>query len=187
MASLEVSLKDIPFEGLDYVSEVTHADLDLGEGDPKFKGSGQITARIQATENEAWVDGEFLGILVQDCVRCLNTFERNFNIPVTAYYRGQSVIAAKEKSKSQKEEDIDSEETDSYPILNDSLNLADMLREQLILSLPIRPLCKEHCLGLCPVCGQNLNQQQCGCEIQAELSPFAILKDKLKPSKKSEG
>lgn len=188
MASLEISLKEIPSDGLDYVREVTRTDLDLVQGDPEFKGPLEFTASIHAGENEAWVDGDFRGTLVQECVRCLESFDSVLDIPVTAYYQGQEVITAKQKSKSSKtEEDSNSEEIDSFPLLNDGLNLADMLREQLILSIPIQPLCTEHCQGLCPVCGQNLNQRQCGCEVQTGTSPFAILKDKLKPSPKYEG
>jgi len=183
MASLDISLNEIPSDGLDYVSEVTRTDLELGKGDPEFKEAFEFKAVINAAENEAWVNGDFRGTLVQECVRCLESFESTLGIPVTAYYLDRDVIAAKEKSKSLKEEDPEGEETDSFPIVNDRLNLADMLREQLILSLPIQPLCMEQCQGLCPACGQNLNQRQCGCEIQTETSPFAILKDKLNPSK----
>ncbi len=185
MASLEISLYEIPADGLDYVSEVTRLDLELGKGDPEFKEAFEFKAKIHAVENEAWVDGNFHGVLIQECVRCLEEFESILDIPVTAYYVGQDVIATKEKSKNSKEEDeADGEEVDCFPILNDRMNLADMLREQLILSLPIQPLCSEQCQGLCLACGQNLNQRQCGCEIQTGKSPFAVLRDQLNPSKK---
>ncbi len=184
MASLEVSLHEIPADGLDYAREVTRLDLELGEEDPEFKEPFQLKARIHAVENEAWVDGDFHGVLVQECVRCLEAFENTLNIPVTAYYLSQDVIATKERSKNSKDDDDDGEEIDSFPILNDTVNLAGMLREQLIFSLPIQPLCSEQCQGLCLACGQNLNQRQCGCEIQTGESPFAILRDKLKPLKK---
>lgn len=188
MASLEISLYEIPADGLDYVSEVTHLDLELGKGDPEFKEAFEFKAKIHAVENEAWVDGDFHGTLIQECVRCLEGFESILDIPVAAYYVGQEVIAAKEQSKNSKEDDEDDgEEVDCFPILNDRMNLADMLREQLILSLPIQPLCSEQCQGLCLVCGQNLNHRQCGCEIQTGKTPFAALRDKLNPSEKLEG
>ncbi len=187
MASLLISLNEIPSEGLDYASEVTRLDLELGKGDPEFKGDFEFKARIHATEDEAWVEGNFRGVLVQECVRCLEGFESALDIPVLASYRNQDVTSGKEKSKGFKKEDTHTtEEADWYLIQNDCLNLADVLREQLILSIPIQPLCQEQCLGLCPVCGQNLNQRTCGCEIQMGESPFAILRDKLKHSKHSD-
>ena len=183
MASLEVSLNEIPSDGLDYVVEVSRLDLGLGKGDPEFKSPFEFKAKIHAVENEAWVDGNFRGVLVQECVRCLESFDSPLDIPVTAYYLGQEVTAGKGKSKIPREDDEEGEAPDSFPIVNDRINLADMLREQLILSLPIQPLCSEQCQGLCPVCGQNLNQRHCGCEIKTVESPFAILRERLNPSK----
>ena len=46
----------------------------------------------------------------------------------------------------------------------DSLLLEDVLREQVLLSLPVRTLCKPDCKGLCPRCGQNRNHQTCTCD-----------------------
>jgi uncharacterized protein len=43
------------------------------------------------------------------------------------------------------------------------LDLAHMLREQFYLAMPMRPLCREDCRGLCPQCGTNLNVDSCGC------------------------
>jgi len=42
--------------------------------------------------------------------------------------------------------------------------LEDVLREQVLLSLPVRTLCKPDCKGLCPRCGQNRNSQPCSCD-----------------------
>jgi uncharacterized protein len=188
MASLDISLNDIPADGLDYASQVTRMDLDLREGDPEFQGELEFTAIIHAAEHEAWVNGDLRGVLLLECVRCLGIFKDVADIPVAAYYRGQDGFATKEKPKGQKAKDIEQlgEEIDSYPILNDRFNVAEMLRELLILSIPIQPLCQEHCQGLCQVCGQNLNHRQCGCDSLMPESPFAVLRDKLKSPPKSQ-
>ena len=47
---------------------------------------------------------------------------------------------------------------------NDELEIDELARENLIASLPYRPLCCEDCRGICPVCGQNLNEKVCKCE-----------------------
>jgi uncharacterized protein len=188
MASLDISLNDIPSDGLDYASQVTRMDLDLREGDPEFQGELEFTATIHAAEHEAWVAGDLRGVLLQECVRCLGVFKNVANIPVAAYYQSHDASATKEKPKGRKGKEIEQqgEETDSYPILNDRFNVAEMLRELLILSIPIQPLCQEHCQGLCQVCGQNLNQRQCGCDSLMPESPFAVLRDKLKSPQKSQ-
>jgi len=159
MASLDISLKDIPAEGLDLDCRITRLDLDLGEGDPGFKADFEFAARIHATEGEAWVVGELRGTLIHDCVRCLRSFHECADIPITACYRIQeksSIHKAGRRGKHQEVETED-EEIESYPIIDDQFNLAEMLREQLILSVPIQPLCGEQCQGLCQVCGQYLN------------------------------
>ena len=189
MASLDISLNDIPSEGFDYASQVTRMDLDLREGGPEFQGELEFTATIHAAEHEAWVDGSLRGVLLQECVRCLGAFEKVADIPVAAYYRRQDASATKEKPKGRKAKDDSEhfgEEIDSYPILNDRFNVAEMLRELLILSIPIQPLCQKHCQGLCQVCGQNLNHRQCGCDSLMPESPFAVLRDTLKSQPKSQ-
>jgi len=164
-------------------------DLDLRGGDPEFQGELDFTATIHASEHEAWVAGNLRGVLLQECVRCLGVFKNALDIPVDAYYRSQDVSTEKEKPRGRKEKESEqnSEEIDSYLILNDRFNLAEMLRELLILSIPIQSLCQEQCQGMCQVCGQNLNQRQCGCDPLMPESPFAILRDKLQVPKKPQG
>jgi uncharacterized protein len=62
------------------------------------------------------------------------------------------------------ERSISAVETEIGYYQKDSLLLEDVLREQVLLSLPVRTLCKEDCKGLCPRCGGNRNSQACSCE-----------------------
>jgi DUF177 domain-containing protein len=187
MASLEIHLNDIPPEGLDYVREISRIDLDLEEGDANFQGNLEFSGHIHAAENEAWVDGDLSGVLILECVRCLGLFDWKFRIPIGAYYRSQDAVQTKDKRSRSKKEDSENEgeEADHFPILDHSLNLADMLREQVILSIPFQPLCKDSCQGICQVCGQNRNQQPCECEVVGPESPFAVLRHKLDFSKRT--
>jgi len=59
---------------------------------------------------------------------------------------------------------ISSQETEIGYYQKDSLLLEDVLREQVLLSLPVRTLCKPDCKGLCPRCGKNRNLEACTCE-----------------------
>jgi uncharacterized protein len=61
------------------------------------------------------------------------------------------------------ERSITAPETEIGYYLGDSLLLEDVLREQVLLSLPVRTLCKPDCKGLCPRCGANRNNQACTC------------------------
>ena len=56
------------------------------------------------------------------------------------------------------------------------LDLNDILREVVLLAMPMQVICKEACLGICPVCGQNRNQRDCGCHMQATDERWSQLK-----------
>ncbi|WP_369128232.1 YceD family protein [Paenibacillus larvae] len=61
-------------------------------------------------------------------------------------------------------EQQDQEKYDIHPAGEDYIDLSPYILENVMVSLPYAPLCKEACKGLCPNCGTNLNHQQCGCE-----------------------
>jgi uncharacterized protein len=59
---------------------------------------------------------------------------------------------------------------------DDAIDLADLLREQFYLALPMKPLCRQDCRGLCPQCGTNLNTDTCQCQVRWEDPRLAGLK-----------
>ena len=59
---------------------------------------------------------------------------------------------------------------------DDAIDLADLLREQFYLALPMKPLCRQDCKGLCPQCGTNLNTDTCQCQVRWEDPRLAGLK-----------
>ncbi|MBI4057299.1 MAG: DUF177 domain-containing protein [Elusimicrobia bacterium] len=54
---------------------------------------------------------------------------------------------------------------ETYPLTQAQIDVGDEVRQSLILSVPSKPLCRESCLGLCPRCGQNLNDKLCQCKL----------------------
>jgi len=71
-------------------------------------------------------------------------------------------------------------QSEAFPI-DDShiLDLSEPIRQHVLMDTPLRPLCREDCRGLCPACGQNLNDGRCECEPELEGSPFAALRQLL--------
>ena len=98
-----------------------------------------------------------------ECVRCLDPFSQLLKWTVTDLY-------AFDKSNI----------TESGLLVPEDgqIDLEPLLREYALLEVPISPVCKPDCKGLCPVCGENLNKTDCGHRPQAN-SPFAALKDLL--------
>jgi uncharacterized protein len=65
----------------------------------------------------------------------------------------------------EEKEELAEEDLGKFFYYHQQLDLREVILEQLNLSLPLRPLCSEDCEGLCPVCGQLVQNGQCGCQV----------------------
>jgi uncharacterized protein len=74
------------------------------------------------------------------------------------------------------------EDVDISYYRDDRIDLNELLREQFYLALPMKPLCRDDCKGLCPQCGTNLNTGACSCATQWEDPRLAPLKGLLRES-----
>jgi DUF177 domain-containing protein len=129
-----------------------------------------VNAEAELAGKEIRVRGHVSGAVEAACDRCLEQtrlpVELDFDLP----YRSMEEIA--------REEEVEIGEGDLAVgfFSGDGLNLADVVREQVLLSVPMKILCRPDCQGLCPVCGVNRNVKECGCSLQHQDSPFAFLK-----------
>ncbi len=99
------------------------------------------------------VDGHYQTELLLQCGRCTESY----TLPVSGDYSGQYV--AEQDDQASKAD----EETELLGFSGDQINLAPALFAEIYLELPMQPLCKPDCRGLCPVCGVNLNTSSCSC------------------------
>lgn len=138
----------------------------------KFRQAGSLTVNAEAelAGKEIRVRGHISGALEAACDRCLEQtrvpVELDFDLP----YRPMEEIAREE------EVEVGEDELTVGFFSGDGVNLADVVREQVLLSVPMKIVCRPDCRGLCPVCGVNRNVRECGCSLQHEDSPFAFLK-----------
>lgn len=79
----------------------------------------------------------------------------------------------------------DPNDPDAYPITNDQIDLVPMVREHVLLSVPLAPLCRPDCPGLCPLCGIDRAEAQCDCS-DATLDPRWAVLDALREGNDSE-
>lgn len=75
----------------------------------------------------------------------------------------------------------DPDDEDAYPIVDDELDLRPMVRDAVVLELPMAPLCRQDCRGLCPHCGADRNHEDCGCV--APVDPRWANLDVLRPAR----
>ncbi len=73
------------------------------------------------------------------------------------------------------------DEADGYSLDGDDADLEPVLRDVVLLEVPLRPLCRDGCLGLCATCGADLNTEPCLGHDEESAAPFAVLRDLLEP------
>ena len=104
------------------------------------------------------------------------------NSDVIAQFESENTLLSAMMAGSAASMEEADEEDEMYWYQGDHLDLAPMLREQVILAAPMQPLCREECLGLCSQCGQNLNERRCGCPPEQAPSPFRVLRGRQSQS-----
>jgi uncharacterized protein len=116
------------------------------------------------------------------CVRCLDLFTLQVKEDLDLLYLPQSANVAKAPVPGENEEEGRLKEEDlSVGFYRDEkIDLGLMVWEQVYLSLPMKPLCRGECRGLCPVCGTNLNSSSCDCVRDTVDPRLASLKALLK-------
>jgi uncharacterized protein len=120
-------------------------------------------AKISRTPQGLLVQGEFTGQTQLECVRCLVEYTQKLKWDFTELYAFTP-------------DNI----TDSGLLVPEDahIDLQPLVREFALLDVPIKPLCREDCQGLCQECGQNLNEKDCGHKPELD-SPFSALKQLL--------
>ena len=120
------------------------------------------------------IEGTLATSLRVPCSRCLDEFEIPLKSSFALTYT-QDVSGGKAEAGAEIE--ITEYETGLIPYRGQEINLREGIQEQLVLALPLRPLCKTSCKGLCRQCGANLNEGECGCDRSGVDSRFAVLKN----------
>jgi DUF177 domain-containing protein len=105
------------------------------------------------------------------CARCLEPVAEKIGESFDLIYRPQGVDAIAE------EQSISSAETEIGYYQGEGLLLEDVLKEQILLALPVKQVCRQDCKGLCPHCGTNLNNASCDCAAAMPDPRWSALED----------
>jgi uncharacterized protein len=130
----------------------------------------KVDAVAELRGMEIHVRGRLRTSLEASCDRCLGPVVIPVEREIDLFYRPLSTIARAE------EVELPEDELDVAFFSGDGIEFDDVVTEQVILSVPMKLICKTDCQGLCPVCRTNLNVEKCGCAPTAEISPFSALK-----------
>jgi uncharacterized protein len=176
MPKLIFSFPEIPEEGLLVKERATTDELGLLPDEARAADPLSINARVTKSGNRIYVDGDVTGTFERECVRCLKEYTVFTRVPFSVVYKLGDLKA---QGLGMSASDDDHENDEVYACTEEGADLTEMLREQIILSTPMQPLCHDECRGLCPVCQRNWNQAECGCQEWVPPNPFAKLQGRL--------
>lgn len=151
----EMELRKIRFDETLQPGQIEFASENLEQVTPLHAvGSAEL---LKNTGGELRIQGRYTVEFTAPCDRCLVSARHPLDAGFDLFYQPASVIARDE------EIEIDEGEAEIGFYEGGGLELEDILREQILLALPMQRVCREDCKGICPVCGQNRNQSACDC------------------------
>lgn len=138
-------------------------------------GPLKVEINIARAGSKYVLDGHLSGRLILRCDRCLERYARGLESDFRFF------LAVRPSDAGQSELELLEDDMAVEALSDNQIDLEEVVRSQIYLSLPMKCLCKEDCLGLCPVCGANLNIERCGCQREVGHPAFSKLKNlKLK-------
>jgi len=151
----EMELRKVRFDETFGPGEIDFEDTGLRQTTGiHTEGSAKV---LDNSGGEVRVQGKFSGTMETDCDRCLAVtsypLEKSFDL----FYR------APEDKPEGDEIKIDEGEAEIGFYEGLGIELADIIKEQVLLALPVKRTCNEDCKGICPVCGTNRNESDCDC------------------------
>jgi uncharacterized protein len=117
------------------------------------------------------IKGRLATKLETSCARCLEPLAQDVARDFDLLYRPQGTDAGRDEMSV-----TDAEAEISY-YEGSGILLDDVVREQILLAVPVKVTCRPDCKGLCPHCGKNLNQETCSCAVSDEEPRWAALKE----------
>jgi uncharacterized protein len=142
-----------------------------GEGGEGFRVAAPVTLAFDKDKDMFRLAGTVRTTLELPCSRCLEPF----TLPVDASFDLRYQPHAVNTGDGEREIEEDDLTTAFYE--SDEIDLGQLMREQFLLSVPMKPLCRPDCKGLCASCGTNLNRATCDCRREWEDPRFKALKE----------
>lgn len=135
---MKVLINEIPPEGLDLKGELNPAKLNLCTEQISFSSPVYVDCFLTKTKEDLFAKCRLTAKIKQTCSRCLCEFDMDIAKDVELYYELKGQM---------------------------SIELDDDLKDEIVVDYPMKILCRRDCKGLCPQCGKDLNEGECGCNM----------------------
>src|SRR5512134_546092 len=154
---MEINLHQLPEGQTRLDLEVAPGSIGLAPQDATLEGPLQVRLSLDRRGDEIWIRGTVHAIALQECSRCLTEFSQILELDFEVF------CAKVPYARTTSPKALDEEDGGVHFHDGRVLSIDGEIREAVLLGLPMRPLCRESCAGLCPRCGEDLNQGPCRC------------------------
>ena len=179
---MRLKIKDIAVEGDVYERVLGHDEVEAllaastVELSDSKEAAARLALRLEVVDDSVVARGTLAGHFDVPCARCLAPARIVAEeLALIATFVPAETLA---RASEEEETELTAEDLDTYVHDGESIDLEPLVREYLVLAIPIAPLCRDDCAGLCSRCGANQNEAPCECsdEPAAESSWVAALK-----------
>jgi len=176
---LLIRLEDIKDEGLELAFEEPCSTFpllaDLPSDEVVFLEPVRVRLRVFRAGDMIEAQGEVNSSVRVTCSRCLREFVQPVNSAFELTYVEE--LPEIEDESDDVDMELSAEDMGLTLVEGEEIDFAGVIEEQVLMALPLRPLCDEGCKGLCPQCGTDLNVSQCGCAPAEFGGKFSVLKN----------
>jgi len=174
-----IEIHELETHPIDFDEPFAPGTIDLG-ADLRQASQLESSGRAQLVEEyhgkhklikDIRLNGQLSTKVEIPCARCLEPVVQDVKREFDLLYRPLGADAGRQETP------VTGTEAEISYYEGDGLLLEDVLREQLLLAVPLKAICGQDCRGLCPQCGTNLNVAKCSCVEPAEDPRWAALKD----------
>jgi uncharacterized protein len=167
------AIQDLEVRKIHFDVDFPPGEIDLADDNLRQQGDIQAKGVVELlthTLGEIRIKGHLKASIQSDCDRCLEPATYRFDEDLDLFFRPVDT------SPEGEEVEIDEGEAEISFYEGEGIELEDVVREHILLLLPMQKVCREDCKGICPVCGQNRNVVACACEVKPADDRWAALK-----------
>ena len=165
----EMEVRKVRFDETFEPGQIGFQEEDIEQAGPLHAAG--VAELLAHSDGEVRIRGTLSVRMKAECDRCLGEASFPLNANLDLFYRPMSYIARDE------EIEIDEGEAEIGFYEGEGMELEDILREQVLLLLPMQKVCREDCKGICPICGENRNQTVCQCKLETVDDRWKALRD----------
>lgn len=196
---MKIHLSEIKEEGQDYrftdqdtwlaqaLSALDESDQELGKLKPQASAAAKprptlVDLNLSKVDGVVIAKGDYQSQLQLLCSRCAKLFTYDLKGKIYDLYTRDREFAGEENKKvTGTAKSVHREEDENLPeityLTQEWVDLSEILTEQWVLQIPLQPLCKADCKGICQNCGSDLNVGRCACAKIQTTNAFSVLKD----------